>query len=158
MRFRGRFKKEIIEKYKTLFDKQQKEIELRMPLMDAFMLIPHSHKYLIMERIKEVQGMMVIGHECSAIIQKSIIPRKLGDPGCITLPFSVGPLSFNKYLCDLGASISLMPLSVTRRLGFSKYKPSSIQLILNDRSVRISHEVLEDLHVKVGSIEIPQIS
>jgi len=39
--------------------------------MNAFTLIPHSHKYLkdlIMERIKEVQEMVVIGHECNAII------------------------------------------------------------------------------------------
>ena len=66
MLFQKRFKKELIEKYKTLFDKQLKEIELRIPLMDAFTLIPHSHKYLkdlIMERTKEVQGMVVIGHE-----------------------------------------------------------------------------------------------
>jgi len=148
----------LIEKYKTLFDKQLKEIELRMPLMDAFTLIPHSHKYLkdlIMERTKEVQGMVLIGHECSTIIQKNIIPRKLRDPGSFTLPCSVGPLSFSKCLCDLGASISLIPLSVARRLGFSKYKPCGIQLILADRSVRIRHGVLEDLPVKVGSIDNP---
>ena len=129
-----------------------------MSLMDAFMLIPHSHKDLndlIMERTKEVQGMVVIGHECNAFIQKNIIPRKLGDPGSFTLPCSVGPSSFSKCLCDLGASISLMPLSVARRLGFSKYKPCGIQLILADRLVRIPHGVLEDLPVKVGSIDIP---
>jgi len=99
--------------------------------------------------------MVVIGHECSVIIQKNIIPRKLGDPGSFTLPCLVGPLSFSKCLCDLGASISLMPLSVARRLGFSKYKPCSIQLILADRSVRMPHGILEDLPVKVGSIQIP---
>ena len=60
-----------------------------MPLMDAFMLIPQSHKYLkdlITERMKEVHGMVVTGHECGAIIQKNIIPRKLGDPRSFTLP------------------------------------------------------------------------
>jgi len=57
----------------------------------------------------------------------------------------------------LGASISLIPLSVARRLGFSKYKSCSIQLILADRLVRIPHGVLEDLPVKVGSIEIPTL-
>jgi len=50
-----------------------------------------------------------------------------------------------------------MPLSVARRLGFSKYKPYSIQLILADRSVRIPHGVLEDLPVKFESIEIPTV-
>ncbi|KAG7536924.1 Ribonuclease H-like superfamily [Arabidopsis suecica] len=156
--FPGRFKRDIIEKYRAMFAKHIKEIELRMPLIDAFMLIPDSHKYLkdmIMERIQEVQGMVVLSHECSAIIQKKIIPKKLGDPGSFTLPCSLGPLFFNKCLCDLGASVSLMPLSVARRLGFNKYKSCQIQLILADRSVRVPHGMLEDLPVKIGRVEIP---
>ncbi|OAO89349.1 hypothetical protein AXX17_ATUG01480 [Arabidopsis thaliana] len=59
-----------------------KEIELRMPLMDAFKLIPHSHKYLkdlIMERIKEVQGMEVQSQECNHIIHKERVPEKLEE-------------------------------------------------------------------------------
>ncbi|KAG7556883.1 Integrase catalytic core [Arabidopsis suecica] len=156
--FPGRFKRDIIEKYRAMFAKHIKEIELRMPLIDAFMLIPDSHKYLkdmIMERIQEVQGMVVLSHECSAIIQKKIIPKKLGDPGSFTLPCSLGPLFFSKCLCDLGASVSLMPLSVARRLGFNKYKSCQIQLILADRSVRVPHGMLEDLPVKIGRVEIP---
>ncbi|KAG7533175.1 Retrotransposon gag domain [Arabidopsis thaliana x Arabidopsis arenosa] len=141
-----------------MFAKHIKELEVRMPLIDAFMLIPDSHKYLkdmIMERIQEVQGMVVLSHECSAIIQKKIIPKKLGDPGSFTLPCSLGPLFFSKCLCDLGASVSLMPLSVARRLGFNKYKSCQIQLILADRSVRVPHGMLEDLPVKIGRVEIP---
>ena len=123
--FPGRFKKQILEKYRAMFSRHIKEIELKMPLIDAFMLIPDSHKFLkdmIMERIQEVQGMVVLSHECSAILQRKVIPKKLGDPGSFTLPCSLGPLVFNKCLCDLGASVSLMPLSIAKRLGFSKYK------------------------------------
>ncbi|KAG7559398.1 Retrotransposon gag domain [Arabidopsis thaliana x Arabidopsis arenosa] len=65
------------------------------------------------------------------------------------------PLFFSKCLCDLGASVSLMPLSVARRLGFNKYKSCQIQLILADRSVRVPHGMLEDLPVKIGRVEIP---
>ncbi|KAG7559399.1 Retrotransposon gag domain [Arabidopsis thaliana x Arabidopsis arenosa] len=86
--FPGRFKRDIIEKYRAMFAKHIKELEVRMPLIDAFMLIPDSHKFLkdmVMERIQEVQGMVVLSHECSAIIQKKIIPKKLGDPGSFTL-------------------------------------------------------------------------
>ena len=80
MPFPGRFKKELIEKYKALFDRQLMEIELRMPLMDAFKLIPQSHNYLknlIMERIKEVQGMEVQSQECNLIIHKERVREKL---------------------------------------------------------------------------------
>ncbi|KAG7528251.1 Reverse transcriptase domain [Arabidopsis suecica] len=156
--FPGRFKRDIIEKYRAMFAKHIKELEVRMPLIVAYMLIPDSHKFLkdmVMERIQEVQGMVVLSHECSAIIQKKIIPKKLGDPGSFTLPCSLGPLFFNKCLCDLGASVSLMPLSVARRLGFNKYKSCQIQLILADRSVRVPHGMLEDLPVRIGRVEIP---
>ncbi|KAG7599425.1 Integrase catalytic core [Arabidopsis suecica] len=133
--FPGRFKRDIIEKYRAMFAKHIKELEVRMPLIDAFMLIPDSHKFL-----KDM---------------KKIIPKKLGDPGSFTLPCSLGPLFFNKCLCDLGASVSLMPLSVARRLGFNRYKSCQIQLILADRSVRVPHGMLEDLPVRIGRVEIP---
>ncbi|KAG7599394.1 Ribonuclease H-like superfamily [Arabidopsis suecica] len=155
--FLGRFKKDIIENYRAMFARHIKEIEVKMPLPDAFMLIPDSHKYLkdmIMERIQEVHGMVMLCYECSAIIQKKIIPKKLGDPGSFTLPCSLGPLFFSKCLCDLGASVSLMPLSVARRLGFNKYKSCHIQLILADRSVRVPHGMLEDLPIRIGRVEI----
>jgi len=41
-----------------------------------------------------------------------------------------------------------------KRLGFSKYKACYIQLVLDDRSVRIPHGMLEDLPVRIGSVEI----
>ncbi|KAG7599421.1 Retrotransposon gag domain [Arabidopsis suecica] len=156
--FPGRFKRDIIEKYRTMFAKHIKELEARMPLIDAYKLIPDSHKYLkdmVMERIKEVQGMSMESHECSEIIQTKIIPKKLGDPGSFTLPCSLGSLAFSNCLCDLGAFKSLMPLSVAKRLGFSKYKPCNITLILADESIRFPHGLLEDLPIKIGNAEIP---
>ncbi|KAG7552295.1 Retrotransposon gag domain [Arabidopsis thaliana x Arabidopsis arenosa] len=156
--FPGRFKKDIIEKYRTIFARHIKEIEVRMPLIDSFKLIPDSHKFfkdMVMERIKEVQGMVMESHECSEIIPTKIIPKKLGDPGSFTLPCSLGTLAFSNCLCDLGAFKSLMPLSVAKRLGFSKYKPCNISLILADESIRFPHGLLEDLPIKIGNAEIP---
>jgi len=96
-----------------------------------------------------------LSHECSAIIQKKIIPKKLSDPGSFTLPCSLGPLAFNRCLCDLGALVNLMPLSVVKRLGFTQYKSCSISLILADRSVRIPHGLLENLPIRIEAVEIP---
>ena len=121
--FPGRHKKALANKYRAMFAKNIKEVELRIPLVDALALIPDSHKFLkdlIVERIQEVQGMVVLSHECSAIIQKKIIPKKLSDPGSFTLPCSLDPLAFNRCLCDLRAPVSLMPLSVAKRLGLTQ--------------------------------------
>ena len=65
--------------------------------------------------------------ECSAIIQKKL-SQKLKDPGSFTIPCTIGGPLFDKVLCDLGASINLMPLSVFRKLGIGEVKPSTITL------------------------------
>ncbi|KAG7585645.1 hypothetical protein ISN45_Aa02g009890 [Arabidopsis thaliana x Arabidopsis arenosa] len=129
----------------------------RMPLIDAYKLIPDSHKFfkdMVMERIKEVQGMDMESHECSEIIQRRLFPRNW-EIWFVTLPCSLGTLAFSNCLCDLGAFKSLMPLSVAKRLGFSKFKPCNITLILADESIRFPHGLLEDLPIKIGNAEIP---
>ncbi|XP_010418964.1 PREDICTED: uncharacterized protein LOC104704605 [Camelina sativa] len=126
--------------------------------MDTFALIPPYQKFLkdaMMERIKQVQGMFILSHECSAVIQRTIAPKKLSDPRSFTLTCCIGPLTFGRCLCDLGASVSLMSLIVAKRLGFEKFKPTDIQLVLTDRTTRMPYRVLEDLPVKVGFVEVP---
>jgi len=57
-----------------------KDLEATMPLVDYYALIQDSHKYIkdmITERIKEGQGMEVLSHECSAIIEKKIIHKRI---------------------------------------------------------------------------------
>ena len=46
---------------------------------------------------------------CSAIATRSLIQEKK-DSGAFTIPGTVGSLHFAKALCDLGASINLIPL------------------------------------------------
>ena len=58
---------------------------------------------------------------------------------------------FERTLCDLGASINLMPLSIFRRLGLSEAKPTTITLQLADRSLKYPRGVIEDVLVKVDN-------
>jgi len=98
--FPSRFKKVLVAKYRALLEKQIKD----MPLVDCLALLPDEHKYvkdLITKRIKEVQGMVVLSHECSAITQQKIVPEKLEDPRSFTLPCSIRQLTFSNFLCDL---------------------------------------------------------
>ncbi|XP_048611651.1 uncharacterized protein LOC125585956 [Brassica napus] len=134
------------------------EVQVTMPIIDAFMLIPQYSKFLkdaVAAKKKEMEGMVILTHECSAIIQRLVIPKKLEDPGCFTLPCALGPMVFDRCLCDLGASVSLMPLSVAKKLGFTQYKKCRLSLVLADRSVKYPVGILEDLPVMVGNYEIP---
>ena len=70
--------------------------------------------------------------ECSVILQRKL-PHKQKDPGNFTIPCKIGNSIFERDLCDLGASIDLMPLSILRRLGLSEAKPTTVTLQLADR-------------------------
>ncbi|TMW85596.1 hypothetical protein EJD97_022873, partial [Solanum chilense] len=63
---------------------------------------------------------------CSAIATRSLVQKK-EDPGAFTIPCTVGSLHFAKALCDLGASINLMPLSIYKKLGLGGPKPTAMR-------------------------------
>jgi len=92
--------------------------------------------------------------QCSAIVLKKL-PPKLKDPGSFTIPCTIGDSYFEKALCDLGASINLMPLSVFRRLGMQEPKPTTISLQLADRSITYPRGIIEDVLVKVDKFIFP---
>ncbi|XP_062104099.1 uncharacterized protein LOC133815260 [Humulus lupulus] len=92
--------------------------------------------------------------ECSAILQKKL-PQKVKDPGSFTIPCTIGGSSFDKALCDLGASINLMPLSVFKKLGVGEVKPTTITLQLADRSLTYPRGVIEDVLVKMDKFIFP---
>ncbi|XP_063937065.1 uncharacterized protein LOC135147718 [Daucus carota subsp. sativus] len=91
---------------------------------------------------------VALTEECSAVLQQKL-PPKLKDPGSFTIPCTIGKLSFDKCLCDLGASINLMPLSVFKKLGLPEPKPTNMSLQLADRSITYPRGIVEDVLVKV---------
>ncbi|KAG7529396.1 Retrotransposon gag domain [Arabidopsis suecica] len=153
------FRKAWMEKYKSVASKQLDEIEAMMPLIEVLNLIPDPHKdvrNLILERIKMYHDSDDESDATpSRASDKRIVQEKLEDPGSFTLPCSIGELAFSDCLCDLGASVSLMPLSMARRLEFIQYKPCDLTLILADRSSRKPFGILKDLPVMINGVEVP---
>ncbi|KAI4323847.1 hypothetical protein L6164_023422 [Bauhinia variegata] len=92
--------------------------------------------------------------ECSAILHKKL-PPKLEDLGSFTIPCNIGQEHFHKVLCDLGASINLMPLSIFNKLNLGEAKPTTISLLLVDRSIKYPRGIVEDMLVKVNKFIFP---
>ncbi len=65
--------------------------------------------------------------ECSAILQNKL-PPKLKALGSFSIPCLIGDKKIDKALCDLGASVSLMPLSICQKLEVRELKPTTISL------------------------------
>ena len=58
-------------------------------------------------------------------------------------------------MCDLGASINVMPLSVYLSLDAGPLKQTGVTLQLADRSIVYPKGVLEDVLVQVGRLIFP---
>ncbi|XP_027368306.1 uncharacterized protein LOC113874268 [Abrus precatorius] len=77
------------------------------------------------------------------------LPQKLKDPGSFSILCYIGNCTIGKALCDLGASINLMPLAIMNRLRIEEVKPTSITLQLADRSYTYPYGIVKDLLVKI---------
>ncbi|XP_075076655.1 uncharacterized protein LOC142163283 [Nicotiana tabacum] len=97
---------------------------------------------------------VALTEECNSRIQGKL-PQKLKDPGSFTIQISIAKYVVGRALCDLGASINLMPLSVFRQLGLGEARPTTIILQLADCSHAHPKGVIEDVLVQVGSFNIP---
>ncbi|XP_070045724.1 uncharacterized protein [Nicotiana tomentosiformis] len=67
----------------------------------------------------------------------------------------IGSYAFAKALCDLGASINLMPLAIYKRLGIGRARSMSMLLYLTDRTVKRPSGILDDVLVQVGKFVFP---
>ncbi|XP_074313771.1 uncharacterized protein LOC141648964 [Silene latifolia] len=99
-------------------------------------------------------GLVSLRGECSAILLNPM-PEKLQDPSSFSIPCTVGNVSIKRALCDLGASVSILPLPIVRKLALHDMIPTSMTLKLADRSVQRPMGVIEDVSVKVGNFYIP---
>ena len=92
--------------------------------------------------------------ECSVILQRKL-PHKLKDPSSFTIPYKIRNSIFKRALCEFGASINLMPLSIFKQLGLGEARPTTVTLQLVDRSLKHPRGVIEDVLVKVDKFIFP---
>ncbi|XP_022893886.1 uncharacterized protein LOC111408350 [Olea europaea var. sylvestris] len=129
-----------------------KKLHINIPFADALAQMPSYTKFMKdilsnKRKLVEHETVMLM-EECSAILQNKL-PPKIKDPGSFTIPCAIGDLNFAKALCDLGASINLMPLSIFEKLGMGEAKATTVSLQLADRSIKYPRGVVEDVLARV---------
>ncbi|XP_028785340.1 uncharacterized protein LOC114741254 [Neltuma alba] len=70
-------------------------------------------------------------------------------------PSEAGKHFNGKALCDLGASVNLMPLAVFNRLNLGEARPTTITLLFANRSISYPKGIVEDVLVKVDKFIFP---
>jgi hypothetical protein len=134
-----------------------RRLSINMPLLDALQVPTYSHYFKdILANKYEIATLGVdhvkMSEECSAAIANGLQKQK--DPGCSTIPCSVGSFNFEKALCDLGASVSVMPRDVFEKLCLP-LEPTGMCLELGDNSILYPLGIAKDVPVKVGHHFIP---
>jgi len=123
-------KSKLDEKFKK-FIKMMKKIYIDVPFTDVLTQMPTYAKILkeILSKKRKIEEDETVNltEECSAIIQNKL-PPKLKDPGSFSIPYVIGSEVVKKAMCDLGASVSLMSLSLYKRVGIEELKPTRMAL------------------------------
>ncbi|KAI5397457.1 hypothetical protein KIW84_063321 [Lathyrus oleraceus] len=135
-----------------------KQLNITIPFIEAITQIPSYSKFLkeILSNKKKIEDneIVTLTAECSAIIQNNM-PPKLKDPGSFSIPCVIGKFVIDKALCDLGANISVMPLTIYKRLNMGELRPTKMYVQLADRSIKYPVGILENVPVRVGKFYLP---
>ncbi|XP_050916766.1 uncharacterized protein LOC127131927 [Lathyrus oleraceus] len=130
-------KKERHEKNFKKFSEMFKKLEINIPFLEELEQMPSYAKFM-----KDI-----ISKKRST--ETDPIPVKKKDRGSVTIPCTIGDRSFKKALIDLGASVSLMSLSIYKRLGIGKVQDTRMTLQFVDHFVKRPYGVVEDVLVKI---------
>ena len=127
-------------------------------MLDVIKHVPSYAKFLkdlcIVKRKVNVKKKAFLAEQVSAILQNNHA-MKYKDPGCPTVSCVIGEHKIKQALLDLGACVNLLPYSIFQALDLGELKPTSITLLLVDRSVKVSKGIVEDVLVQVDKFIYP---
>ncbi|KAG8485852.1 hypothetical protein CXB51_019166 [Gossypium anomalum] len=135
-----------------------KQLHINIPLVEALEQMPNYVKFMKdilskKQRLGEFETVALM-KQCRAYLQEKL-PPKSKDLGCFTIPCKIGAMDCGKALCDLGASINLMPMPIFRKLGIGEVRPTTVTLQLADRSLAHIEGKIEDILVRVDKFIFP---
>ncbi|XP_070004725.1 uncharacterized protein [Nicotiana sylvestris] len=133
-----------------------KSLSINVSLVEALEQMPGYAKFMkdlvTKKRSMDCESIKMT-HQLSAIVHW--MAPKLEDPGAFTIPCTIWSANFVKALCDLGASINLMPYSVFKTLGIGQPRATSMRLQMMDRTMKMSLGIVDDVLVLVDKFILP---
>ncbi|XP_075083174.1 uncharacterized protein LOC142166968 [Nicotiana tabacum] len=132
-----------------------KQVHVNLPFTEVLsQMLPYAKflKEILSNKRKVEETSIVKLTKHYSAIMKNKFPQKCGDPRSFTIPCYLGSTKFEKSLCDSGASINLIPLSIFRKLEGEIGEIISIfvSLQLADQTTIIPEGIVEDVLVRVN--------
>ncbi|XP_070004190.1 uncharacterized protein [Nicotiana sylvestris] len=133
-----------------------KSLSINVPLVEALEQMSGYAKFM-KDLVTKKRSMncktIKMTHQVSVIVH-SMAP-KLEAFGAFTIPCTISSADFPKALCDLGASINLIPYYVFKTLGIGKPRPTSMRLQIEDRTMKIPLGIIDDVLIRVEKFILP---
>jgi hypothetical protein len=127
--FPTRNRKQVVDEQFACFVEMIEKIHVSVPLMDV-LHVPSYTKYIkgIINNKRPLPSTKVVKlmKECSTAILDCLPKKK--DLGCPTIACSIRIQYFEHTLCDLGASISVMPKAIFDKLNLTQLAPTPMML------------------------------
>src|SRR5436190_14671951 len=156
--FPSRLKDQTEDKQYSKFLKMFRSLHINIPFADMLEHMPKYVKFLkeLVSKKKKLgeHETVMLTEESSALLMNKL-PPKLRDPGNFSIPCTIGNIKFNNALCDLGASVNILPYSLFKKLNIGEVKPTQMTLQLADCSVIHPRGIVEDVLVKVDKFIYP---
>src|SRR4051812_23927307 len=156
--FPSRLKDQTEDKQYSKFLNMFRSLHINIPFADMLEHMPKYAKFLkelVSKKKKLGEHETVMLTEESSALLKNKLPPKLRDPGNFSIPCTIGNIKFTNALCDLGASVNILPYSLFKKLNIGEVKPTQMTLQLADRSVIHPRGIVEDVLVKVDKFIYP---
>ncbi|KAL0420997.1 UNVERIFIED_CONTAM: hypothetical protein Slati_3122600 [Sesamum latifolium] len=129
-----------------------RKVEINISLLNAIKQVPRYAKFL-----KELcaNKIKLRGNERVSTILQIKLPPKCKDLGIFFIPCRNEKIGIESAMCDLGASINVMPLAIYESLNIGPLKEMRVVLQLANRSIVYPERVLEDVLVQVNELVFP---
>ncbi|KAA3480558.1 bromodomain-containing protein [Gossypium australe] len=119
-----RSRKDILTSEKKKFLDVLKKLHINIPLVEALEQMPNCAKFIkdIFSKKRSFRGFekVALKKECSPLLQDKL-PLKMKELGSFTILCYIGDSYCRLALCDLRASINLMPISIAHPGGKIEY-------------------------------------
>ncbi|XP_072077976.1 uncharacterized protein [Arachis hypogaea] len=130
--------------FPTLARKTKKRVELDPKIVEMFKKVE--------EKICELET-IPLGSSISALMDG--VPEKCGDPDPCLITCTIDAVEFVDCMCDLGACVSIMPLSVYEVLKLPPLKRSAARFVLADKSIISVVGIAEEVLVSIKGLVFP---
>ncbi|GJS43718.1 DNA-directed DNA polymerase [Tanacetum coccineum] len=151
-------RKEKEEAQQKKFLENLKQLHINFPFIEALAQMPKYAKFLkglLTNKTRLEEACKITMNERCSVVLLNKLPSKEKDPWSFTIPCDIGQLYIDNVLADLGASISLMPYTMYKKLGLGEPKATRISLELADRSIQYPRGIIKNVLTKVDKFVIP---